>query len=451
MPSVNGESERSFANFFRGFLDATLPRSILRIESETSDLRPSFIALKPGHSRRWLVLLGHYDTVGVSDYGPLANLAFDPSRLRHSLRHDPRLSESDRRDLVDDRYMWARGALDMKAGIAVLLEVLSDLSTHPQASLALVVVPDEEGDSEGIKSALPVLLGELKARDGKIAGVIKADFTEKPGVLYAGTVGKLLLNLYVRGIAGHAGKPDTAVSAASVLSDLEHLIRRFSGVRSPSACLHLQTLIDRYSAQTPVEGWMYVNILVTEQQVGTLLNELVEVIQSRLGKKVGLPVNLLRFPEPRKTRDDPRQTALNVVRTNATAPGIYLYLSPPYYPSVAGKTSLDSLLGLAVRRSVYRWNAQKQGFKTSIKPFYPYISDLSFFGASPLEAKQVQSHCPIALGSLPFFGAKDKIPVFDIGPCGTGAHRWNERVNIEDAKSRVKSLIANTILHFYEE
>jgi arginine utilization protein RocB len=450
VPSVNGDSEAQFGTFLRGHLDARLGKSVVRLEVADSRQRPSFISLKPGASRDWIVLLGHYDTVGVSDYGALADLAFEPVRLREALKSDPRLTKRDREDIKDDRFIWGRGALDMKAGVALLAETVRELADHAPASLALVLVPDEEGDSSGIRTALPVLLQEIQDRGGRVAGVIKTDFTEDTGVVYAGTTGKLLLNAFVRGVSGHAGKPEAAISAASVLADLEAALRSFARITPPPACLHLQTLTGKYSTQIPSEGWMFVNLMIREERPQDILEDTLEVVRAGVGKKYDLPVVLLGFGSSEPAGDDPRRESLAAVRKTATEPGIYLYLTPPFYAPMSADFSRETRLGRAVRRSIQDWNRNRTGHRASLKPFYPYISDLSFFYSDEGTANFIQKHCPVSLDFRPLMSAKERVPVFDIGPFGMGAHRWTERVDIADAELRVKVLLKNTILCYYE-
>jgi arginine utilization protein RocB len=57
----------------------------------------------------------------------------------------------------------------------------------------------------------------------------------------------------------------------------------------------------------------------------------------------------------------------------------------------------------------------------------------------------------VSLDFLPLLSAKEKTPVFDIGPRGKGAHDWTERVDVRDAELRVKTIIEKTIMFYYEE
>lgn len=456
IPSINGQSEHQFGEFFRNLLDTIIPESLIRMEAEDREQRPAFIVLKSGQSRDWIILLGHYDTVGVSDYGELESLAFDPDALREALKREPRLTESERKEVEDLAFMWGRGALDMKAGIAALIEVIRALAQEPLPSVAMLVVPDEEGDSGGIRAALPVLLRELKDRRGRLAGVIKADFVEMAGAIYAGTIGKMLLNVYVRGIAGHAGKAKVAVSATSVMADIERFLARSRPLVNPApVCLHMETLNPQYSTQTPVEGWMFFNILSASsaRAGGSALHEILEAsaegTERVIGKKYGLPVRLLRFDRVNRAEGEPRRAALEWVRQIARDPGIYLYLSPPYYAPIGSSSVLSSRLGECVMRVSKRWNKAGRKPRIYLKPEYPFISDLSFFTTDAKTARTMQRFSPVALDNEPIVPGNRTVPVFDIGPYGQGGHSWKERVNVVDAEHRVTPLIQEVIREYY--
>ncbi|MBR3297298.1 MAG: peptidase M20, partial [Firmicutes bacterium] len=61
-------------------------------------------------TRQTVLLMGHIDTVAISDYGKLESLALRPEELRKAFENsaDPELAE----DARSGRYMFGRGALD---------------------------------------------------------------------------------------------------------------------------------------------------------------------------------------------------------------------------------------------------------------------------------------------------------------------------------------------------
>ena len=110
------------------------------------DGRPVVWALLEGRSPRTVILLGHYDTVSARGFAAPDSegeaLAFDPHRLRERLlerrrrgeRFDPVLDA----DLaLEERepgtWLFGRGSLDMKAGLAAGVAAMEALARAPRA------------------------------------------------------------------------------------------------------------------------------------------------------------------------------------------------------------------------------------------------------------------------------------------------------------------------------
>ncbi|MBQ3661857.1 MAG: peptidase M20, partial [Firmicutes bacterium] len=70
-----------------------------------------------GDSKRCVIMIGHIDTVGVDDYGTFWEKAFRPDLLPEQF-----LSMKVPQEVIDDiksgEFMFGRGALDMKSGVA---------------------------------------------------------------------------------------------------------------------------------------------------------------------------------------------------------------------------------------------------------------------------------------------------------------------------------------------
>lgn len=89
--------------------------------------------LKANHSRNdnaTIILLCHYDTVGVNEFenfGLDKTFAFDPDKLRTELLSKDSLPENVKKDLENKDWMFGRGCLDMKSGIAAHIAVMRNL------------------------------------------------------------------------------------------------------------------------------------------------------------------------------------------------------------------------------------------------------------------------------------------------------------------------------------
>ena len=115
-----------------------------RGEWPTADGRPVVWAHRRGRSRRSVVVLGHYDTVGVAEFESLGSsndLAFDCAALRRRLveraAQEPdafgpsALADLNREARHPGTWMFGRGALDMKSGLAAGVAVLQALARAP--------------------------------------------------------------------------------------------------------------------------------------------------------------------------------------------------------------------------------------------------------------------------------------------------------------------------------
>ena len=173
---------------------------------------------------RTLVLLGHFDTVGLEPYGPLADHAFDSARLKEHFSAAAGQGSELAGHAGSPDWAFGRGWLDMKGGVAAAVEVFLREAQRRElpANLVLLLTPDEESQSRGVRALIPELI-ELKERHGlELARIINADYTAplSPGddhrYLYSGTVGKLLLGVSVFGRTTHVGETFHGLNASAL-------------------------------------------------------------------------------------------------------------------------------------------------------------------------------------------------------------------------------------------
>ncbi|MBA3826724.1 MAG: M20/M25/M40 family metallo-hydrolase [Ktedonobacterales bacterium] len=278
--------------------------------------RHNAIAVLPGVTRDAVILLGHTDTVGITDFGELASLACDPEALAPHWRT---LLGPDKTLANPEEWMFGRGALDMKSGVAVNIAVMRHFARQalagapPPFTIILAATPDEETQSAGAM-ALIGWLADYRAREGvRLRGLINTDYVaprfagdpERP--IYSGTVGKLLPLFYVVGKATHVGDPYDGLDANLVSAELIHefsmnpkLVDVVRGERTPPpVTLHSADLKASYNVQTPDTAWFYLNVLTLSTSPERLLADLMRRTartMERISRKLVMDFEQLRGP-----------------------------------------------------------------------------------------------------------------------------------------------------------
>src|SRR5690554_2047740 len=158
--------------------------------------------------------IGHFDTVDVDDYGSKKELAFNVDELTKALSSDT-------------LYLYGRGVLDMKSGLAIWIQLLKDFSNKeiiPSRNLVVGFVCDEENSSLGMKQLVAELLKIKQESNLNYLGAIDTDYTtqrypdDPHRYVYFGTVGKLLVDIVAIGKETHASDPFLGLDANLLIS-----------------------------------------------------------------------------------------------------------------------------------------------------------------------------------------------------------------------------------------
>ncbi len=230
---------------------------------------------KKGNSKKTVILIGHIDTVGIGDYGDFKDLATQPKELVKALE-TLLLSDEARHDLESGDYLFGRGILDMKCGVAIIMAIMEDLSKDLESfdgNIIFAAVGDEEGNSGGMLSVVPELVRMQEKEGYEYLAVIDTDYTapryegDENRYVYVGTVGKLMPTFYVVGKETHVGQPFNGLDPTQIAGAIINKINKniaYSDVADgevslPPITLHHRDLKEEYSVQIARAACLYFN------------------------------------------------------------------------------------------------------------------------------------------------------------------------------------------------
>ena len=306
IPSVNTtQGEREIGLFLEQYIRdipyfKKHPDQVIAQNLKNDDLdRRSVFALLIGEkddNADTIILHGHTDTVGVEDFGDLAEYAFSPDLLREKMKL-ARLPKEVLEDLQSNDYIFGRGACDMKSGDAVFIETLRELSEHPDklsGNILLSLNPVEENLHTGIIEGIDTLKS-LKEKYGlNYILAINNDYIcplypgDSTYTIYTGVVGKILPCFYVHGKETHVGQCfegfDASMLAAMLVGKI-NLNTDFSDeymgeCALPPTVLKMKDLKPWYNVQTAVEAMAYFNYFVHNASMTEITEKLLDAGKS---------------------------------------------------------------------------------------------------------------------------------------------------------------------------
>lgn len=244
--------------------------------------------MAPRPTAKTVVLVAHYDVVGVDAYGDLAACAFDPGRLASEMGKDDAFSAG------VDEFLFGRGSMDMKCGLALEMELLRDYDADRElfdVNVVMVAVPDEENTGCGMRSAVKYLAALKKSERLVYIAAIDTEPSEpgSPGakneLVFLGSMGKLLPTFYCKGLPAHAGNYYRGLSAALISSNVvclaeasAKLVDPCDGNGHPSwMCIEQRTLSEGYSVTVPSRSVAYFNCFLTTRTPSAVLEEMKEI------------------------------------------------------------------------------------------------------------------------------------------------------------------------------
>lgn len=368
-------------------------RGVSSVLQPLPDGRKNVFAFVPGRSDRAVILMGHIDTVPPSP-GQVAG----PSGPG------------------DDAYLFGRGALDMKSGIAVAMSMMAGWAgagSMPPVGVLLIATCDEEVESSGILGAIRLVGAIRNAADGattpapsdreaaarltggarcRFLGVLNVDYTTEryPGDgeyhAWEGTIGKVLAGVYVRGYQTHAGEYFRGFHAMGLLSRIVSAIDgngSLAGTAPPPVTLRVADAKEEYNVMTSPAGRAYFNVFTTgktpadimaglraisDAAIATYLDDLNRGFR-RWGEAAGVPAGGLMWEASTLTWSELRVEAVRSAGREKVAAALASVRDSAGSSDVreAGFAMIEALLGLLDHRNPVVVLA-------FLPPFYPYIA-----------------------------------------------------------------------------
>ncbi|QTD40695.1 M20/M25/M40 family metallo-hydrolase [Sporosarcina sp. Te-1] len=449
-----------------------------------------------------VVLISHFDTVQTEEYGVLEPLAYHPEELtKKLLEYKQELPLAARVDLESGNYLFGRGTMDMKMGLALHMQLIEKASVEQwPINLLLTTVPDEEVNSAGMRAAVKAL-GRLRDEYGlsyKLFLNSEPSFSQGPAdtneYIYSGTIGKIMPAALFYGKETHVGEPLKGMTAnyiASFLTQRMEWNEKFRetdlGESTPlPVSLQQKDLKFQYSTQTPYRAAALYNVFLFKRTAAEVMDLFEEVARDAMeacnesyqaicereqmkgigkvkvlryeqllahatGKLGAAEVERLKAQVLAHEEWDDREKSIRIVddlmiQCQELAPATVLLYAPPYYPAV--NSSHDPFIQEAIH--LIQETAKPFGISLEQIHYFNGICDLSYVNYDDMANgwTSFERNTPVWGDSynIPFEEMGElRAPVLNVGPFGKDAHQKTERLHVESAFKEMPVLLETLI------
>lgn len=503
IPSITGsEAERKFPDYIIGELSSLEyfqkhPENIRKYPTGDGRSFVTGLVKKNHHSKKTVILISHFDVVDVEDYGRWKEEAFHPEKLKEQfLRHKDELPKQVRQDIETGNWLFGRGTMDMKCGLALHMAMLEQATEGGfDGNILLLTVPDEEANSVGMRAAVSVLLELANEHELEYTAVLNGEpmFMRYPGdqtkYIYTGSIGKVLAGFLCYGKETHVGEPFAGLNgnymASFITSELElntDFCEQVENERTPPPSNLIQYGLKKgYSVQIPHRAVTLFNLFLLNKTMGEVMDDLrekaetvAEKIVSSYKKQIDsyskdtyFPVKemnisiktyeeLMNYAQKTYGEDivnqlitsivsnrgdmDDREVTIKIadeltILCKELAPLIVLFFAPPFYPAI---TSYQHPLIKEVVTEILDYSKEFHDISFEKINYFSGISDLSYAGLQYPAAymKPLTSNMPLWNNGykIPIQELEQlNLPVLNLGPVGFDAHQWTERLDVDYA------------------
>lgn len=515
IPSVSGsQAEKEFPEFVIHKLSELdyfkeNPAQLNKVPTEDGRFFISAFVRAQRPIEQTVILFSHFDVVDVQDYGKWKEFAFDPETLTNQFYDEKeKLPKEVLDDLNTGNWLFGRGIMDMKSGLALHLSLIeAACDGRFEGNVLLISIPDEEVNSVGMRAAVPYLLQLKKKYKLEYTAAVNSEpmFSLYPGdrnnYIYTGSIGKVMPGFMCYGKETHVGEPFSGLNgnlmSSFVTAEIElntDLCDYDEGKAAPPPSNLIQKgLKESYSVQIPHRSVTLFNLFLLErsiEEVTDLLKEKaslaaakIEVLYREQAERYASAtgstaakhkVRVLTFEElvsyarqnlgeeriqkivdtliAQRGEKDDREISIQIVDQlailcKALAPMIVLFYTPPFYPAV------QSHHRPLIQETVTKVQKLAQtNYQTELieQHYFSGISDLSYIGmpAKRTSMKELTANMPIwGHGySIPFDAMEQlSVPVLNLGPIGRDAHQWTERLDADFAFGPLKELLTISV------
>ncbi|WP_342430682.1 M20/M25/M40 family metallo-hydrolase [Neobacillus sp. FSL H8-0543] len=467
---------------------------------ETGRGRNAVTALyKNNDSAETIVLISHFDTVDTKEYAELEPLACQPEELTVALLNwTKELPIDSRVDLESGDYLFGRGTMDMKMGLALHMALIEKASFEKwPINLLLVSVPDEEVDSEGMRAVIPKLVQLQEEHQLKYKLFLNSEpsFSQNPGdtnyYIYSGSIGKIMPAVLFYGKETHVGEPLSGLTANYMASFLTQRMEWNSlfrennfGENTPlPVSLRQKDLKVEYSTQTPNRAEALYNVFLMKRNAGEIMDifgavardaartcntayfemceregiepigkvnvlyyeELLEYAMNKLGSKAieGFKIEVMNNSNWDDREKSIRIADLLMIHCQELGPTMVLLFAPPFYPAV---NSSNVPLVIEAVKLMKKIGKEQLNLEINQIHYFNGISDLSYvlYEDEDQGWKTYERNTPVWGDTycIPFADIqKINAPVLNIGPFGKDAHKRTERLHINSAFVQVPIML----------